>query len=641
LCGICGVVSVDPAETIDAFVLRAMRDTLAHRGPDDCGSYIGRGVALGHRRLSVIDLRPEGRQPMSNEDGRVHIVFNGEIYNFEEHRSWLAARGHRFRSRTDTEVIIHLYEELGIDCLRRLRGMFAFALWDERERLLFLARDRVGKKPLYYRWDGKRLVFGSEPKAILAHPQSVVEPDPIAIDCYVALGYVPSPMTAFKGVCKLPAAHYLTLRDGQVEVKRYWELKYSPKLEISEDEACEEIVRKLTECVRLRMISDVPLGAFLSGGVDSSAIVSLMSRLSSRPVRTFSIGFQEPAYDESAYAKAVAENFGAEHLSFCVTPESIDVLEKLVWHYNEPYADAACVPTYYLCRMAREYVTVALNGDGGDENFAGYDRYTIHQRLAYLDRLPAGLLKIAAGAARRAADAMPESLAGGRLAAVGEVLASGRRLNYARTLTRFRRARRRAMYSDGFAALVEAPNPENLILALYNQAGEESIDAALYLDVNLYLSDCLLPKVDIAAMAVGLETRSPLLDHEFMEFAARLPARFKLDGSVHKAIFRKAFGRILDLETAARPKKGFDVPFDRWFRGDVAGYLTDVLLSAASLGRGYFKPSAVKKLVGEHLDGVRDWHNHLFSLLMLELWHRRFVDSANPARFREAASAGC
>ncbi len=519
--------------------------------------------------------------------------------------------------------------------------MFAFALWDERQRLLFLARDRVGKKPLYYRWDGKRLMFGSEPKAILAHPDTLVEPDPIAIDCYIALGYVPSPMTAFKGVRKLPPAHYLTFRDGGVEVRRYWELKYFPKLDISETDACEEIVSRLTECVRLRMASDVPVGAFLSGGIDSSAIVALMSSMSSRPVRTFSIGFKEPEYDESEFAQTVARKFGTEHQCLRLTAVSIDVLEKLAWHYNEPYADAACVPTYYLCRMAREQVTVALNGDGGDENFAGYYRYGIHRRLAYCEHLPAGLLKAAAGATRRIAEALPEGAANGRLAAISDALANDWRLNYARTLTRFHLARRRSLYSGAFAALVDEPFAENLILSLYNKGQGDRVDAALHLDVNMYLPDCLLVKMDIAAMAVGLEARSPLLDHEFMEFAARLPGHFKLDGSVRKSILRKAFGRILDVETARRPKRGFEVPFDQWFRGDMAEYLTDILLSPASLGRGYFKPEVIRSLVTEHLKGVRDWHNHLFSLLMLELWHRQFMDNTPTARFRDGAIAVC
>ena len=385
MCGICGVVSADHCERIDPHAVVAMRETLHHRGPDQAGLYVAPGVGLGHRRLSIIDLRPEGRQPMVNEDGTVLTVFNGEIYNFQGLRRELSARGHRFRSNTDTEVIVHLYEEYGADCIGRLRGMFALAIWDQSRRVLLLARDRLGKKPLFYRFDGRRLWFGSEPKAILAYPGLSAEPDLEAINHYVGFGYVPSPFSAFKGIKKLPPAHTLEFSDGRVRIQRYWRLNYGPKLKIDEHEAAGEILRRLTEAVRIRMISDVPLGAFLSGGLDSSAIVAIMAGLSSNPVKTFSIGFKEPEYDESAYARIVAERFATDHHEFVVEPEhAVDTIEKLVWHYNEPYADSSALPTYYLSRMTRDYVTVALNGDAGDENFAGYRRYSVNLLASHL-----------------------------------------------------------------------------------------------------------------------------------------------------------------------------------------------------------------------------------------------------------------
>src|SRR5690242_16889546 len=334
MCGICGIVNLDRLEPVDLGHIAMMRDSLEHRGPDDAGIYLAPGVALGHRRLSIIDLRPEGHQPMCNEDGTVWIVFNGEIYDYVQHRKALLGLGHRFKSHTDTEVILHLYEEMSIACLKLLRGMFAFAIWDERKRTLFLARDRLGKKPLYYHLNDRRFLFGSEPKAIFAHPEMTAAPEPSAIDHFLALGYVPSPHSAFAGIRKLPPAHYLVLSDGRTEVKRYWRLNYQPKLQIDQDEACDEIMARLREAVKLRMMADVPLGAFLSGGIDSSAIVALMSEFSSRPVKTFSIGFKEPDYDETPYTRLIASRFATEHHEFIVNPVGIDVLDKLVWHYN-------------------------------------------------------------------------------------------------------------------------------------------------------------------------------------------------------------------------------------------------------------------------------------------------------------------
>ncbi|MGO9062627.1 MAG: asparagine synthase (glutamine-hydrolyzing) [Candidatus Binataceae bacterium] len=628
MCGICGVISSDPEERIDLAMLLQMRDTLEHRGPDDCGAYIGPGVGLGHRRLSIIDLRPEGRQPMSNEDGTLQIVFNGEIYNFEELRPWLLQQGHRFRSKTDTEVIVHLYEELGIKCLDRLRGMFAFALWDGRRRRLLLARDRLGKKPLFYAFDGNRLIFASEAKAILAHPSVVAEPDPQALHHYLTLGYVLSPLSAYQGISKLPPAHFLTFEDGRVEVHRYWELSYLPKLKISEAAAGEEILRRLEEAVKLRMISDVPIGAFLSGGIDSSAIVGLMSRHSAKPVKTFTIGFREQEYDETGYARQVAQRFGTEHHEFRVEPEAAaDIVSELAWHYDEPYADSSAIPTYYLSKLTRRYVTVALNGDAGDENFAGYRRYSMSLLVNLLRHAPLALRRLGAkaavgGYARLGSNRRLAS----RLGLTAEIIEEDWRTAYARMVALFNDAEKHELYAADFAQR-DLPSSLGLILQLFGQArADNPVDGLLSVDVNSYLPDDLLVKVDRASMAVALEARSPLVDHEFMEFAARLPARMKMTLLTRKAIFKKALGKLLPDTILRRSKMGFGVPLDLWMRGGWKELLYDVLLSRRALERGYFNPQRLRHLIDAHATGKRDCQHQLWALLMLEVWHRTFID---------------
>jgi asparagine synthase (glutamine-hydrolysing) len=607
-----------------------MRDTLSHRGPDDKGYYIDAGVGLGHRRLSIIDLRPEGRQPMANEDNTIEIVFNGEIYNFAEHRKWLISRGHQFRSRTDTEVIIHLYEELGVECLKLLRGMFAFAIWDAHKQLLFLARDRLGKKPLYYYFDGHRFLFGSEAKAILADPCVAREPDPQALDYYLSFGYIPAPFGALKGIRKLPPAHYLTFERGRLDVRRYWQVHYLPKLNISEREACEQILERLTDAVKVRLISDVPLGAFLSGGIDSSTVVALMSQLASSPVKTFSIGFREPKYDETQYARVIARKFNTDHHEFTVEPDATAVLEKLVWHYDEPYADSSALPTYYLSKMTRDYVTVALNGDAGDENFGGYRRYLLLLLTQYLSTMPAPVRSIV-GSAARVGDRLfgAASPVATKLRKLATALATDPRRSYAGMMTHFDVSSRRSLYSGDFVRNVSGDAAEQLVLGLYdNSDADHIVDATLNVDLDLYLPNDLLVKVDIASMAVGLEARSPMVDHEFVEFIARLPARFKISGITLKAIFKKALKKVLPAQILNRSKMGFGVPLDEWFRGQLSEYLHDNLLSSQALGRGYFERSAVEHLIDAHVGGVSNHQHQLWTLLMFELWHRVFVDSA-------------
>jgi asparagine synthase (glutamine-hydrolysing) len=626
VCGIAGRVNFLSGAPVADEAMRQMCALIAHRGPDGEGVFVDGAAGLGHRRLAIIDLSPAGRQPMSAAAGQVWITFNGEIYNFQELRAALQARGHCFRTQTDTEVMLAAYLEYDVSCLDHLRGMFAFAIWDTRTRSLFIARDRLGKKPLHYRIDRDGIEFASEPKAFLADPGFVPEPDVEAISHYLTYQYVPSPYSAFRGVRKLPPAHYLLIRDGRVVVKRYWTLAYGPKRRITEAEACEELVSRLSESVRLRLISDVPLGAFLSGGVDSSAVVALMAQHSRGPVKTFSIGFDEKDYDELPYARLVARRYATNHHEFIVRPDATAIFDRLVWHYNEPYADESAIPTYYLSQLTRRHVTVALNGDAGDENFAGYERYVPERAVEAYGRLPGPLRRFAAEAARR----VPEIGGPAGLVARGQRWldrgADTRAGRYARRLTYFDPRLKVSVCTPELAEGTGHGSDGLLLEALRESGGDGSfLDAMMRADVAQYLPDCLLVKVDIASMAHGLEARSPLLDHTFMEFAATLPANFKLRNGSKKYIFRKAVAHLLPEEILTRRKMGFGVPLEHWFRGALRELTRDVLLDK-SAERGYFRQTVVRRWIDEHEHGVRNWHDQLWTLLMLEMWHRTFID---------------
>ena len=629
MCGISGKLYFDFSRPDETDILERMNAVLAHRGPDDTGIYCDGQIGLAHRRLSIIDLSPAGHQPMSNEDATVWIVLNGEIYNFQSLRPDLLSRGHRFLSSSDTEVILHLYEEHGTDCLRFLRGMFAFAIWDGPRRQLFLARDRLGKKPLCYQHDAHALRFASEAKAILQDPEVQAAPDPASVSQYLTYGYVPSPASAFHGFRRLPPGHFLTCRDGRVEVTRYWRLRRDRKTQRPEEEWCREIVGRLEEAVRLRMISDVPLGAFLSGGIDSSAVVALMSRASSGPVKTFSIGFEEPEYDELAYARQVAQRFGTEHHELVVRPDAAAILPKLAWHYDEPFGDSSAVPTYYVAQMTRQYVTVALNGDAGDESFGGYDRYVANLLAASFDRWPgAGLLR---HAIRWGLRLLPQSgsrtslLYRGRRFLDGLTDAPERR--YARWLCHFYGDRKAELFTPEFLAAAGGTDALEILLAAYRESDAPDFgDATLGVDAALYLPDDLLVKVDIASMAHALEARSPFLDHEFMEFAATIPFPLKIQGRVKKYILKRALTGILPDEILHRPKMGFGVPIDHWLRHELKDMAFDTLLSSRAISRGYFRVGTVRRLLDEHLRKRTSWHYLLWTLLMLELWHRTYID---------------
>ncbi len=627
MCGIAGRLNYLSGAPVDGAIVRRMCDLIGHRGPDGEGSLIRGPLGLGHRRLAIIDLSPAGRQPMATPDERLWIVFNGEIYNFQELRKDLEARGYHFRSRTDTEVLLAAYREFGVDCLSRLRGMFAFAIWDAEARSLFVARDRLGKKPLHYLCDQDGIAFASEPKAFLADPSFRAEPDLEALSHYLSYQYVPSPFSAFKGVRKLPPAHYLLIRDGQLETRRYWKLSYKTKLRIDEDDACRELLARLREAVALRLISDVPLGAFLSGGIDSSATVALMAEVGSAPVKTFSIGFDEEGYNELSYARLVATRYATDHHEFIIRPRAVEILPKLVWHYNEPFADESAIPTYYLSEMTRRHVKVALNGDAGDENFAGYRRYVADTRREVYRRLPPSLRT----SLKRVARWLPYPQGRQTLLARGkrwlEAADQPYERLYARRSMQFDPELKNDLCTPAFMESASGMESTELILQGYRGSdAQDFLDATLDVDVAHYLPDCLLVKVDIATMAHGLEGRSPFLDHEFMEFAASLPVDLKLRGTTKKYILKKALKNLLPPEIVDRPKMGFGVPLEEWFRNDLKEMASDILLGRRLREREYFRPAAVERLFDEHVRGVATWHDQLWNLLMLELWHQMFID---------------
>jgi len=627
MCGICGKINLNN-EPIDEALLRKMTSCLSHRGPDDEGLYIKGNVSLGHRRLSIIDLSQFAHQPMSNEDGTIWIVYNGEIYNFLELRGVLIKKGHTFRSRSDTETIIHLYEEYGPECLVYLKGMFAFALWDVKKQLLFLARDRIGKKPLYYWHSPNTFVFVSEIKSILQDDNFQRKPDYTAIHHYLTYQYVPSPWTAFEGIKKLPAAHYLVLKNGNIEVKRYWKLSYLPKHTIKEKDLKAEIIERLKEAVRIRLISDVPLGAFLSGGIDSSTVVALMSGIMKEPVKTFSIGFKEEKYNELGYARMIAEKFRTDHTEFIVEPKAVEILDKLVWHYNEPFADSSAIPTYYVSKLAREHVTVILNGDGGDENFAGYGRYKANQVSGFMHSfVPLPLARLVYPLVRLIPHGKDPDNFFWRLKRFLQEYTNTPELRNAQWLCHFTTEMKEDIYTDDFLCRFANTDSFELILNRCGEAEADSfVDRVLYADVMMYLPDDLLVKVDVASMANSLEARSPFLDHEFMEFAAGIPAEMKLKGLTTKYILKEALRNILPDEVLFREKMGFGVPIDYWFRNELKGMVYDTLLSEKAVSRGYFKKESIKKILDEHVSEKWNWHNHIWNLLMLELWHRMFID---------------
>jgi asparagine synthase (glutamine-hydrolysing) len=626
VCGITGIVRGDGAR-VDRELLERMNEAIRHRGPDEDGYYSSGGVGLAMRRLCIIDLKG-GQQPIHNQDRTAWIVFNGEIYNYRELREQLEKLGHRFYTDSDTEAIVHAYDQYGTDCPKHLRGMFAFAIWDERAKSLFLARDRVGKKPLLYAEVDGGLVFGSEFIALLQHPGISRDIDFEAIHHYLSFICVPAPLTAYRAIRKLEPGHSLLWRNGEIKIERYWQLDFSKKLRISEEEAGDRVLELLREAVRIRLMSEVPLGAFLSGGIDSSAVVALMAQESSEPVKTFSIGFDEQDFSELHHARRVAEHVGADHHEFIVRPDAMEILPTLVEHYGEPFADSSAIPSYYVSRETRAYVTVALNGDGGDECFAGYERYVamkLSQRYANLS-----------GPLRRAAiEPVVKALPGfesrpnilrkaKRFVAVASIPTVER---YLRWVSAFDEDAKQNLYSDAFRHETANFRTAAILEPWFAKAnGTGIVDASLLADTMTYLPNDLLVKMDIASMAVSLEARSPFLDNHLMEFAASLPQHLKLRRLTTKYVLKRVLKKLLPAENLHRRKMGFGVPIGSWFRSSMQPFLRLTLLSEKSLARGLFKPEIVLQIINQHVEGKADHSHRLWSLLMLELWFQRFID---------------
>ncbi len=625
MCGINGVFHYRGGRA-DAALVRAQARAQRHRGPDDADVWADGPVALGHRRLSIVDLSPGGHQPMANETGRVHVAFNGELYNWPEVMPQLAARGHRFRGRSDTEMLLHLWEEKQEGLLADLRGMFAFALFDQDRGTLLMARDRVGKKPLYWHDDGQRLVFASELKALMIDPSVPRDVDPCAIADYLTYQYVPSPGSILKGVHKLPAGHFLMCDAHGPRVARYWELPSTTDASITPEAAVEGLRERLTDAVRVRLMADVPLGAFLSGGVDSSAVVALMAQVSSTRVKTFSIGFEDADVSELRHARAVAEHLGTEHHELVVRPRALELMPRLVWGLDEPFADASMVPTFHVSEMAREHVTVALSGDGGDEAYAGYTTYAWARSYARIDRVPHLLRRLAA----LPAGWLPSDHPLGRRLRRSAMSVVDRHLE---VMSHFPPRDRHAVLAPSLRAALAGHDPYAAARAIHARAarGLGDVPALLALDAQTYMIDDVLVKVDRTSMLNSLETRAPLLDQHVLEWVARLPFEYKLRGDVSKWVLREIVRPLLPAGILERPKQGFGVPLDRWFAGDFGRLAREVLLDRRCRERGWLAPAAVERLLAG--DGLRDEvrAKRVFTLVALELWAQCWLDRPRSA----------
>lgn len=637
MCGITGAIWTDPERAIDAPTLQRMTDVLRHRGPDDQGQYHSEfrirppyetlpGIALGFRRLAIIDLAT-GNQPMSNEDGSVWMVFNGEIYNYLDLRHRLEGSGHKFRTDSDSETIIHLYEDEGPQCFSHLNGMFAVAIWDRNRRRLVLGRDRLGKKPLVYRADTGRLLFASELKSLLEVPGLPREIDPSAVDEYLTYQYIPHPNCILRGFRKLPPAHYAVWQDDKLEVRPYWQPDFTVERRLPKANAAEQLRELLESAVKLRMRSDVPLGAFLSGGIDSSLIVALMQKHSAEPVKTFTIGFPVKEYDETRYAELVAMHLQTEHHTLQVEPNAVEVLPKLAWHFDEPFGDSSAIPTWYVSQLTRQHVTVALSGDGGDELFAGYSRYRAVALGARLDWLSPVKSLLAARAWQYLPSSGRQKSRLRQFKRFSEALSQSPERRYLDWISIFNERRRADLYQDEFLAQLTTDPAAFLRSAWKRCAGRDAVSCASLADLVTYLPCDLMTKVDIASMAHGLECRAPFLDYRVVEFAAALPAKYKLRGSRGKRILREAFRELLPREIWTRKKMGFGVPLDYWFRHELRDLTNDLLLSENSRCRQFLRPESVQLLWDEHQQRRFDHSARLWTLVMLESWLREWIST--------------
>lgn len=627
MCGICGKLNLDRRWEVDPALLRAMLDTIRHRGPDGEGTYLSGQVGLGHRRLSIIDLST-GQQPLANEDGTVWIVFNGEIYNYQDLRRDLLTHGHAFKTQSDTEVIVHLYEEYGEFCVEKLRGMFAFAIWDDRQKALFLARDRVGIKPLYYCLTEDSLIFASEIKAILADPGVEAEVLPAMIDRFLTYFYVPGDETLFRNIRRLAPGSFLVVKDGKVKVQQYWDLHFTPA-GLSLRKAEQQLLELLDESVRLHMIADVPVGFLLSGGVDSTAMLGLAVGKTDRPISSYTIGFSEPGVgDERPYARLAARIYGSEHHEMTIgSKDFADFLPRYIWHMEEPVCEPPAIALYYVSKLARDYVKVLISGEGGDEAFGGYPNY---RNMLWFERL-----KTAFGPFR--------GLLSSGISVAGRLLRSGRiskyyplvdmpleSYYYSRTSSPFSFFNRNfpKLYSRDFAHQVDKENSVAATKRYFsNGIHSDRVNRMLYVDTKTWLPDDLLIKADKITMANSLELRVPLLDHKVLEFAASLPGNYKVHGLTTKYMAKRALNKVVPREISDRKKTGFPVPYESWLRGDLRDWLLDILLDRETLARGYFQRASLENLVAEDLRCGR-YSKEIFSLVVLELWHRQFLKPA-------------
>jgi len=624
MCGIAGLVVAPNQPAPSSALGRAMTQVIRHRGPDDDGLHSDERALLGMRRLSIIDVAG-GHQPVYGADRDVCVVFNGEIYNFRELRAQLEADGHAFRSHGDAEVIVQAYLRDGERCFERFDGMFAIAIWDRRDHSLMLARDRFGEKPLYYAHNAQRLLFGSELKSLLKAPDCPRQIDPEALRAYFTYGYVPCPLSIFSGIRKLPPAHVLRYRDGKISLQRYWQASLAAKATLSESEAEDALAVHLQHAVSSRLIADVPFGAFLSGGLDSSVVVALMAETLSQPVKTFTIGFREAAYSELDDARRVATHLGTEHHELVVAPDAVALLQQLVWHFDEPFADSSAVPTFLVSQLAQQHVKMVLTGDGGDELFGGYDRYL---RLLALERL--GPLQPLAGMALRIAGTLLPNPRGGRLQRVGERLGLPFAERYLSGVALTRP-------DQAHALCAQAGGKSHYHLPLLDQvdsdlgAGNSALDRAVAIDLQSYLPDDILVKLDRMAMATSLEGRAPFLEPGLAQFALQLPESLRVRDGRGKYLLRKVAARWLPADVLSKPKQGFAIPIAEWFRGPLRALAQDTFASKTFRERGLVDPAAADALLREHLDGAADRSEALWQVLCLELWAQRFVDATSVA----------
>jgi asparagine synthase (glutamine-hydrolysing) len=641
VCGICGVWELGSETRVTEETLRAMNDTLVHRGPDDQGCFVSGPIGLAMRRLSIVDLAT-GHQPICNEDKTVWTVFNGEIYNHLELRRDLEAKHHVFATETDTEVLVHLYEEYGDQLLERVNGMFAFAIWDDKKKRLLLARDRVGIKPLYYSRQDGRLMFASELKALLAHPRFQREVDLTGLDLYFRFRFIPAPFTIFKDVYKLPAGHLLTVQNHDVSVRRYWDVTFEPDDARNEEEFGDELLELVGKSVAMRLRADVPVGAFLSGGVDSSAIVSLMQKASSTPVKTFSMGFDETFYDESSHARLVAQNLKLEHHEFTFRPDAVRLMDQYVWHFDEPFADPAALPTLMLSRMTREHVTVALTGDGGDEVFAGYHRYWSEWAMKYYGYVPrwfrnAAILPLLNGIGRFIPLEMRLKDYVAAAAKRTALLAVGTAERYPRQFSPFTIPQHELLYAPEIRQQMTTEPPAAFQEHFENALAKHWLSRCQYVDLKTLLPEQMLTKVDRTTMAYGLEARVPLLDHRIVELAARIPPRLLMSAWQLKRFFKRSVRSEVPNEILQRPKHGFQVPLGQWFRRELREYMEDALSPGELDKHGLLDRETVATLLARHQSGRNNNENQLFALLVFQRWWTRFVDSPHVSATRTVA----